>query len=75
MAEVVERQLLRERLGESLRTIQGDPPLEDVTTSSIGALRRYAQAVRVYDAGVDDETIRTMTVNNPRRFLAFVPRS
>ncbi len=42
---------LRERIGESLRTIQGDPPLEDVTTGSLEALRKYAQAVQANDAG------------------------
>jgi len=35
---------LRERIGESLRSIQADPPLEEVTTTSLEALRRYAQA-------------------------------
>lgn len=42
---------LRERIGESLRTIQGDPALEDVTTASLEALRLYAQGVRANDAG------------------------
>jgi phosphotriesterase-related protein len=40
----------------------------------------YAKTVTEFvpmlrEAGVDDETIRTMTVDNPRRFLAFVPRT
>jgi len=42
---------LRERVGESLRTIQGDPPLADVTTSSMQALEKYAQAERANDRG------------------------
>ena len=42
---------LRERIGESLRTIQGDPPLNEVTTSSLEALRKYAQADRANDRG------------------------
>lgn len=42
---------LRERIGESLRTIQGDRPLEQVTTGSIDALRRYAQAELASDEG------------------------
>jgi len=42
---------LRERIGESLRTIQGDPPLHEVTTSSLEALRKYAQSDRANDRG------------------------
>ena len=42
---------LRERIGESLRTIQGDPPLHQVTTSSLEALRKYAQAAQANDRG------------------------
>lgn len=37
---------LRERIGESLRSIRRSPPLEQVTTSSLPALRRYSQALR-----------------------------
>ena len=42
---------LRERIGESLRTIQGDSPLEEVTTGSLDALRKYVQADRAADMG------------------------
>ena len=35
---------LRERLGESLRSIRAAPPLEQVTTSSLEALRLYTEA-------------------------------
>jgi tetratricopeptide (TPR) repeat protein len=42
---------LRERIGESLRAIQGDPPLNEVTTVSLEALRKYAQAERANDQG------------------------
>jgi eukaryotic-like serine/threonine-protein kinase len=35
---------LRERIGESLRTIRGNAPLEQVTTASLDALRKYTQA-------------------------------
>lgn len=42
---------LRERLGESLRSIQGDPPLEEVTTGSLAALRKYVQAEWAADMG------------------------
>jgi eukaryotic-like serine/threonine-protein kinase len=35
---------LRERAGESLRTIRSDPPLTTVTTSSLPALRAFVEA-------------------------------
>ena len=38
---------LRERIGESLRTIRANEPLEQVTTGSLDALRRYSQALAV----------------------------
>ncbi len=37
---------LRERIGESLRTIRAGEPLERVTTSSMEALRLFTQAIR-----------------------------
>ncbi len=48
---------LRERAGESLRTIQGDPPLEEVTTASMGALETYARALRANNLGDDVRAI------------------
>ncbi len=42
---------LRERIGESLRTIRASEPLEQVTTGSFGALRKYSQATRAEDEG------------------------
>ncbi|HEU4648368.1 MAG TPA: protein kinase [Gemmatimonadales bacterium] len=48
---------LRERIGESLVTIRANPPLEQVTTASLPALRRYSDAVRLMDQGRDDEAI------------------
>ena len=42
---------LRERIGESLRTIRGNEPLDQVTTSSIAALRKYTQSLRARDEG------------------------
>src|SRR5438034_5692412 len=42
---------LRERIGESLKTIRASEPLEQVTTGSLGALRKYSQAVKANDAG------------------------
>src|SRR5207247_1125399 len=41
---------LRERIGESLRTIRNSEPLEQVTTGSLEALRKYSQGVRASDA-------------------------
>jgi tetratricopeptide (TPR) repeat protein len=40
---------LRAKLGESLRRIQGEQALTDVTTQSLDALRLYAQAIHVGD--------------------------
>jgi tetratricopeptide (TPR) repeat protein len=48
---------LRERIGESLTTIRADPALAQVTTSSLDALRRYSQAMRLEDEGRMDEAI------------------
>ncbi|MBC7788330.1 MAG: protein kinase [Anaerolineae bacterium] len=42
---------VRERIGESLRSIRAEPPLEQVTTGSLPALRSYAQGVRAYNEG------------------------
>jgi len=43
---------LRERIGESLKSIRRSPPLGDVTTSSLEALRKYSQALRaIYTQG------------------------
>lgn len=39
---------LRERIGESLVTIRQDRPLEQVTTASLPALRKYSEAVRLF---------------------------
>ena len=42
---------LRERIGESLRTIRAGAPLADVTTGSLEALRKYSQAIQVQGQG------------------------
>jgi serine/threonine-protein kinase len=42
---------LRERIGESLRSIRDDAPLAEVTTGSLDALRKYSQALRVQQDG------------------------
>ncbi|HET8624401.1 MAG TPA: serine/threonine-protein kinase [Gemmatimonadales bacterium] len=41
---------LRERIGEPLKTLRGEPPLERFTTGSLDALRKYTLAARVHDA-------------------------
>jgi eukaryotic-like serine/threonine-protein kinase len=40
---------LRERIGESLKTIRANQPLDRVTTPSLAALKKYSQAIRVSD--------------------------
>ena len=42
---------LRERIGESLRDVRDSPALDQVTTSSLEALRIYAEAARSIDMG------------------------
>jgi tetratricopeptide (TPR) repeat protein len=42
---------LRERIGESLRTIRATEPLDQVTTASLPALRLYTEGARAFDAG------------------------
>jgi eukaryotic-like serine/threonine-protein kinase len=42
---------IREKSGESLRSIKGGAPLEEATTSSLEALRFYTRAVEEFDAG------------------------
>jgi tetratricopeptide (TPR) repeat protein len=42
---------LRGKIGESLRDVRGSPPLEQVTTPSLEALRIYAEAARAIDMG------------------------
>jgi hypothetical protein len=50
---------LRERVGESLRSIRASEPLEALTTSSLEALKRYAGAVR---AESDGDGIRALAL-------------
>jgi eukaryotic-like serine/threonine-protein kinase len=51
---------LRERVGESLVTIRADAPLAHVTTTSLEALRKYSQGMRLADAGREEEAIPLM---------------
>jgi tetratricopeptide (TPR) repeat protein len=46
---------LRERIGESLRSLRNSPPLQEVTTPSLPALKKYAMARR---AGGSDVGVR-----------------
>ena len=44
---------LRGRIGESLKSVRDAPPLDEVTTSSLEALRKYAEASRAFDLESD----------------------
>jgi tRNA A-37 threonylcarbamoyl transferase component Bud32/tetratricopeptide (TPR) repeat protein len=44
---------LRGRIGESLKTVRDAPALDEVTTSSLDALRKYAEANRAFDLTAD----------------------
>jgi tetratricopeptide (TPR) repeat protein len=48
---------LRERVGESLRSIRGGAPLDQVTTRSIEALRSYVEADRATNRGDESSAI------------------
>jgi eukaryotic-like serine/threonine-protein kinase len=48
---------VRERIGESLRTIRGGQPLDQVTTGSLEALRLYSEAARLSDQGFPERAI------------------
>jgi serine/threonine protein kinase len=54
----------RERLGESKSTLTALQPMEQVTTTSIDALRKYTEAIRLGD-GINAE-------QNPRREIALL---
>jgi len=48
---------LRERIGESLTAIRETDPLEQVTTQSLDALRKYSEGVRVSLEGQDEASV------------------
>jgi tetratricopeptide (TPR) repeat protein len=48
---------LRERIGESLKGLRNSEPLEQVSTSSLEALRYYTEGVRLTDDGHYDDAI------------------
>jgi tetratricopeptide (TPR) repeat protein len=51
---------LRERIGESLRTIRAGQPLERVTTSSLEALRLYTRAEQAESEGDSERGLRLL---------------
>ncbi|HZH40517.1 MAG TPA: protein kinase [Gemmatimonadales bacterium] len=48
---------LRSRIGESLTTLRASDELEQVTTSSLEALRKYSQGVRLSGQGEDEAAV------------------
>ena len=48
---------MRVKIGESLRSIRQTPALEQVTTASLPALRKYTQGTRAGDAGEPDRAL------------------
>ena len=48
---------LRERIGESLTSIRANPALDQVTTPSLAALRKYSQALRLEEADRSEDAI------------------
>ncbi len=48
---------VRERIGESLKTIRGGEPLEQVTTTSLEALRLYSEGSRLNNHGSWDQAV------------------
>ena len=53
-------QKIREKAGESLRSIKAGEPLSAVTTSSLEALRAYTQARRLSDSGDREGAVRLL---------------
>jgi tetratricopeptide (TPR) repeat protein len=51
---------LRERVGESLKSLQNTESLEQVTTASMEALRKYSEGVRLDDAGQSEAAYRLL---------------
>ena len=48
---------IRERIGESLKSIRGGQPLDQVTTGSLEALRLYSEAAQLSDQGSHEQAI------------------
>jgi tRNA A-37 threonylcarbamoyl transferase component Bud32/tetratricopeptide (TPR) repeat protein len=51
---------LRGKIGESLKRVNRSPPLEQVTTGSLDALRKYAEGSRLNDMGDYDRAIAAL---------------
>jgi eukaryotic-like serine/threonine-protein kinase len=51
---------LRERVGESLVSIRSNPPLQQVTTGSLPALRNYSEALRQEEDDKPEDAIATL---------------
>ncbi len=51
---------LRAKIGESLKSVHADPPLEQVTTASLAALRRLDEGMRANEAGDGSAAIAAM---------------
>jgi DNA-binding SARP family transcriptional activator len=51
---------LRERIGESLKSIRPGPPLGRVTTTSLEALQKYSQAIRALEVEEDPDKGRAL---------------
>jgi eukaryotic-like serine/threonine-protein kinase len=51
---------VRERIGESLRTVRASEPLAQVTTGSIEALQLYSQAARLHLTGSSEDGERAV---------------
>jgi eukaryotic-like serine/threonine-protein kinase len=45
---------IREKIGDSLRQLRTAAPLEDVTTASLPALRKYSEGARIQNLGGDE---------------------
>ena len=53
---------VRAKIGEQLATVRAAPPLERVSTSSLAALRKYADATRAYE--VTGDQVRALELLN-----------
>ncbi|MEJ2320133.1 MAG: tetratricopeptide repeat protein [Gemmatimonadales bacterium] len=51
---------LRERIGDSYKSLRSDEPLEGVTTGNLEALRKYSQAVRALEVGGNPQRAITL---------------
>lgn len=52
---------IREKTGESPRSVRAAPPLEGLTTTSLGALKRYSEAARSRADGDDTRALELLS--------------